>query len=200
MCWTVVLKSPLLLFHHRLCLNTCCLYCSVLIGFHEVWLNWRLHIFQVAVDDPVWIHWWVGKTVYLWWKYGCVGIYRSEVYPLMKLVSAWLKVVPLWCVLTSSWDLLLVVYEVIVYQLWLHLCSPFHAWWLVSCNTGNLWGLWEWSRCEVQLVGSSCWCRVNWWYCRAWWHPDMSFLLHPLLGWYVACSPEWCIWWHLKEI
>ena len=118
----------------------------------------------------------------------------------MRLVSAWLKVVFPQCVLAFSWDLLLVAHEVIVYQLWLHLCNPLHAWQLVSCSIGNPWGLPEWSRYEVQFVGSSGWCRVKRWCCRVWWHPDVSFLLCPLLGWCVACSPEWHIWWHLKHI
>ena len=172
MCWTVVLKSPLLLFHHGICLNTCCLYCSMLIGFHEVWWNWRLHIFQVTVCNPVWIHWWVEEAVYLPAKHGYVGTCKSEVYSLMKLVSAWLKVVFLQCVLASFWDLLLVVHEEIVYQLSLHLCNPLYVWQLVSYDTENLWGLPEWSGCEVQLVASSGWCRVNWWCCRARWCPD----------------------------
>ena len=51
--------------------------------------------------------------------------------PLMKLVSAWLNVIPLQCVLTFSGDLL-EVHEVIVYQLWLCVCSPLHAWPLAS--------------------------------------------------------------------
>ena len=157
MYWTVVPKSPLLLFCHRLCLNTCCLCCSMLRSFHGVWLNWRLHIFQVPVHNPVWAHWWVGETAYLQSKHGYRGIYRSEVYPMMKLVSAWLKVVPLQCVLTSSRDLLLGVHEVIVYQLWLHLCNPLHAWWLVSHNIANLWGFPEWSRYGVEFVGSLQW-------------------------------------------
>ena len=90
---TVVLKSPQLLFHHMLCLNTCCLCCSVLKSFCEVWLNGKLHIFQVAVYDPVCACQWVGGAVYLQSESGWIGIYRSEVYPLMKLLSPWLKVV-----------------------------------------------------------------------------------------------------------
>ena len=181
MYWTAALKFPLLLFCHKLCLNTCCLYCSTLISFCEVWLNWRFYIFQVVVCDPIWVHWWVWQTVYLWSKCRCVGIYRSEVYPLMKPVSVWLKVMPLWCVLTFSGDLLLGVHVVIVHRLWLHLCNPSQAWQLASYNIVNPWGLPEWSRCAVQSAGSLGWCIVNWWCCREWWHPDVSFLLHPSL-------------------
>ena len=73
-------KSPLLWFHHMLCLNTCCLCCSVLRNFCEVWLNWRLHIFQVDVCNPIWVHQWVIRTVHLQSECRCIGICRCEVY------------------------------------------------------------------------------------------------------------------------
>ena len=120
--------------------NTCCLYCSIVISFCVVWLNWRPDIFCIVVCNPVWVHQWVEETVYLWSKCGCVGIYRCEVYPLMKLISACVKVVPLQCVLTSSGNLSLGVHEVTVCQLWLCQCNPSHAWWFVSYDTVNLWG------------------------------------------------------------
>ena len=65
--------------------------------------------------DPVWVL--VVETVHLQSKHGCISISRSGVCPLMKLVSAWLTVMPLQCVFTFSRDLLLEVHEVIVYQL-----------------------------------------------------------------------------------
>ena len=72
---------------------------------------------SVFVHDVVWIHQLVGETFHLQSKHGCIGICRSGVCPLMKLASAWLKVMPLQCVLTFSGDLLLEVHKVIVYQL-----------------------------------------------------------------------------------
>ena len=93
----------------------------------------------------------------------------------------------------------LVVHEVKVFQLWLHLCNPLYAWWLLSYNIVNLKDLLEWSKCEVWSAGSSVCYTVNLWCCRVWWYPGVSFLLHPSLCWCVACSPEWHIWWCLKQ-
>ena len=97
-------------------------------NFCEVCLNLTLHIFQVAGCDPVWVQQLVIGIVHWQSKHGCVGICRSEVYLLMKLISAWLKVAFPQCEIASTLDPPLIVHEVNVFELWMHLCNPLYTW------------------------------------------------------------------------
>ena len=159
----------------------------------EAWLDWRLHIFQVAVCTVLYGYMSMSRrnclSVIKTWM--CIGIYRSKVYPLDEYGK---------CMVESSASLMCIniFLRSSTGSTWgdsIHSCGCIYVIHCMHCATLShvIKGISEvcqnGAECEVQFVGSSGWCRVSWWCCRVWWDPDVSFLLHPSLGWYVVCSP-----------